>query len=78
MRREYQEGVPGRLTKREAFKEGIKKKAETKAVHFSLSATMPTRIVIGKLYPVEITLTSKDAEELGVMPEFKIKSYELL
>ena len=71
------EGVPRALTKTEAFKEMLHHKAETKTVHFSLSATAPTQIVIGKSYPVEITLTSKDAEELGIVPEFKIKSYQL-
>jgi hypothetical protein len=72
------EGVPRPLTKTEAFKEGFRHKAETKTVNYSLEAKAPPQIVIGKPYQVEITLKSKDAETLGVTPEFKIKSYELL
>ena len=69
-----EEGVPRLLTKKEVFKEGFKKSAETKFVDFSMSATAPTRIVAGKSYPVEITLTSNGAEQLGTVPEFRIKS----
>jgi hypothetical protein len=72
------EGVPRPLTKMEAFKESVKKKPETKTVNFSLAATAPTQIVIGEPYQMEITLVSNNAEELGIVPEFRIQSYELL
>jgi hypothetical protein len=80
--REYrltQEGVPRPLTKSEAFKESFrtKSKPETKTVNFTLAAIAPTQIVIGKPYQLEIMVTSPNAEELGIVPEFRLKSYEL-
>jgi hypothetical protein len=71
------EGIPRPLSKSELLKHGFHRSSDTHTINFTLSATGPTNIVLGKPYPVVITLVSKDEGLEGIEPQFWLKDYHL-
>ncbi|KIM96965.1 hypothetical protein OIDMADRAFT_183026 [Oidiodendron maius Zn] len=72
------EGIPRPLTSNETFKEKFHRHAVNHTISFSLSASVPTAIVIGRPYAVEITLLSTDVESGHSAPEFQFSNYWLI
>lgn len=72
------EGIPRPLTSGETFKETFHHHAINHSVRCSFSAVVPTAIVIGRPYPIEVTLLSTDAETGHSIPGFQFTSYYLI
>lgn len=72
------EGTCRTLTTRESMKEAFKRNAATSTVNFTLNAVAPTAIVIGRPYTIELTLASPDEATGNIMPDFKLKTWNLI
>jgi hypothetical protein len=68
-------GIPRPLSKTELIKHSLHRSTDTLTINFTISATVPTRIVLGQTYPVLITVISKDEGLEGIEPEFVLKDY---
>lgn len=66
---------PRSLTTKESFSDKFHSHTETKIINFNVLISAPTQIVVGKPYPILVTLQSKTEEE--IIPEFKLQSMEV-
>ncbi|KAE9376618.1 hypothetical protein N431DRAFT_400868 [Stipitochalara longipes BDJ] len=72
------EGTCRTLTTRESMKETFRHNAATSTVNFTLNATAPTTIVIGRTYNIDLMLTSPDEATGNIMPPFTLKTWLLI
>jgi hypothetical protein len=65
---------PRSLTTKESFKDHFHSNPDTKIIKFRVEISAPTVVVIGKTYPIMVTLKSTTTEE--IVPEIKLDSIE--
>lgn len=69
--------IPRPFTKGEAVKHAFHRHSTTQTINFSFSAIAPTNIVIGRAYPIEVTVIPTVGDAWETSPQFRLKHYTL-